>query len=75
MKCHDDTKPDTICGREFTVTKPGPQGTIPSYSKSPKPRSHFLVSGINHRNGQPIRFKSRANAERHIQNLGLVIAS
>lgn len=31
-------------------------------------RPRIVVKGINHPKGQPIRFKSVANAERHIRN-------
>ena len=62
---------DLICGREFKTTTPGKQGNLPSYSRQRKPYGRFIVDGVNHPKGLPIRFKSRDAAERGIRNMGL----
>ena len=62
---------DQICGRGFTTTKPGKEGKLPVYSRANKPYGRILVEGINRKNGEPVRFKSKLAAERHIRNMRL----
>lgn len=59
-----------ICGREYTVAKP----TVPKWGgkSQGKPRPRYLVKGVTHKNGASIRFKSLANAERHMRTMGMV---
>ena len=64
---------DMIGGRKFKITKPGLQGKIPSYSQASRPYVRFLVEGVNHRGGTPIRFRSLDNAVRHMLNMRLAL--
>lgn len=66
---------DLICGRAFKTTRPGPEGHVPEKTQARKPYGRILVDGINHPGGRPIRFRSVANAERHIKNMRLEIAA
>jgi hypothetical protein len=63
---------DLICGREFQTVAPGKEGPQRDVNRPPVRR--FLVDGITHPKGEPIRFKSREKAERHIRNMGLAIS-
>ncbi len=60
-----------ICGRDYTTTKPGKEGKLPSYSRANKPYGRILVEGVKHKGVEPVRFKSKASAERGIRNMGL----
>ena len=62
---------DQICGRDFTTTNPGKEGKLPAHSHANKPYGRILVEGVNRVSGEPIRFKSKEKAERHIRNIGL----
>ncbi len=64
---------EQICGRDFTTTKPGKEGKVPSYSRANKPYGRILVEGIKRMTGEPIRFKSKDKAERHIRNMRLAL--
>jgi hypothetical protein len=56
-----------IAGREYMIQQPlVKKGT--TYRQKPKAR--YLIDGINHPKGEPIRFKSREGAERHLKNIG-----
>lgn len=59
--------PSMICGREFVVTTPGPQGNVAPWRIVKRPYGRVLVDGINHLKGLPIRFKSYEKAERYIK--------
>lgn len=65
-----------ICGREYHIVEPtiihkNDRGTENrGYKGNLKPKTRFLVDGISHPKGLPIRFKSRERAERHIRNMG-----
>jgi hypothetical protein len=58
-----------ICGREYKIQEPFIHPSAKTAIKK-RSKSRFLVDGINHPKGQPIRFKSREGAERHIRNIG-----
>jgi hypothetical protein len=50
---------DKICGRDVTIIHRG------------KFSAKIIVEGVTHPKGQPIKFKSRERAERHIKNMRL----
>jgi hypothetical protein len=67
-----------ICGLPYTVAQPKkPQWgnhrkvAIRGGARPQTPKPRFIVQGCVHKNGQPIRFKSLDNAERHIKTMGL----
>ena len=70
----------TVCGLAYTAAKGhtpysygrriqyrDPLGHLPRR----EPITKYFVTGVNHRNGKPIAFRSLERAERHIRNMGL----
>jgi len=50
-----------VCGRSVEVQRHRQEGVKPRY----------LIDGVNHPGGKPIRFKSLERAERHVRNMRL----
>lgn len=59
-----------IAGRTYELQEPQRNPNKGSEFEK-KPFAKIIVEGVNHPRGKPIRFKSVANAERHIRNMGL----
>lgn len=58
---------NTICSRDYEVVQP----IIKHIADNCKAGNRIHVRGINKRDGNPIRFKSKERALRHIQNMRL----
>lgn len=67
-----------VCGRPAQMVPPQPSGSRTKQGKykpnklnpfQRKPYAKVVVEGINHRNGEPIRFRSIKRAENHITNM------
>lgn len=62
---------EPLHGIPYKVQQPGKEGRCASRFQ-PKPKARFILEGFKHLNGQPIRFKSLASAERFLRAKGIV---
>lgn len=60
----------TICGRACEIRLAGFASKTGSRGK---PR--YIVAGVTHSKGAPIRFKSAQRAENHIRNMKMVVVT
>jgi hypothetical protein len=62
------TKAGEVCGLAYESK---PAGFANVRNRNGRGKRRFIVQGVNHPKGQPIRFKSLQRAENHIRNMGL----
>lgn len=59
----------TVCGKSYEARIAGPV----SHGSDTRGRTRYIVQGVNHKNGTPIKFKSLEKAERHIKNIFRIV--
>lgn len=61
-------KSGEVCGR---VYKNELAGFADVRNRQGRGKARFIVEGVNHPRGAPIKFKSLRRAENHIRNMGM----